>query len=84
MTAQVLGSGKRKYIPILELLVSDAKRCDIECPHTDTRTIIDGVKKEKVKWVKRKRWPDGQALRIEITDKGVIFRMVIDTSIRNL
>src|SRR6266850_6460763 len=55
--AQVLSSGRRKYTAILEELVSLKAFCRVACTHLDTRTIIDGVKKEKVKWVKNKRWP---------------------------
>jgi hypothetical protein len=81
--SQVLSSGRRKYSAILETLVEKAL-CRVKCTHLDTRTIIDGVKKEKVKWVKRKRWPSGKALKIDIEDDGILFKSILDTSINNL
>jgi hypothetical protein len=81
--SQVLSSGRRKYTAILEELLAKAF-CRVECTHLDTRTIIDGVKKEKVKWVKRQRWPKGKALKIDIEANGVLFKSVLDTSINNL
>lgn len=82
--AQVLSSGRRKYTAILEELVSLKAFCRVACTHLDTRTIIDGVKKEKVKWVKNKRWPKGKALKIDIEKEGILFKSVLDTSINNL
>lgn len=81
--SQVLSSGRRKYTAILEELVNKAF-CRISCTHLDSRTIIDGVKKEKVVWVKKNRWPKGKALTIKIEDDGITFRSVLDTSINNL
>lgn len=85
--SQALSSGRRKYTAILEELVTKSF-CRVSCDLADSRTIIDGVKKEKVKWKKRKRWPDGQALKIDIIDdkdnKGISFRRVLDTSVNNL
>ena len=84
---QILISGRRKYTAILDKLVNEAC-CRIECKLVDARTIIDGVKKEKVHWVKKKKWPKGQALKIDIIDetdyKGITFRMILDTSVNNL
>lgn len=54
------------------------------CTREDTRTIIDGVKKEKVKWVKKKKWPEGKALKIEMEATGILFKCILDTSINNL
>jgi len=77
----------RKYFPILRKLTEE-QVCKIECELKDSRTIIDGVKKEKVKWVTRKWWPQGKALKIDIVDekdyKGITFRMILDTSVNNL
>lgn len=85
--SQVLSSGRRKYTDILDKLVSQ-QVCKVECRLADARTIIDGVKKEKVKWVKRKAWPAGRALKIDIVETpahtGVSFRMILDTSVNNL
>jgi hypothetical protein len=54
----------------------------------DALTITAGVKKEKVKWNKAKKWPKGMALKIDIIDasneQGIVFRMIEDTSINNL
>lgn len=87
MSNTILSSGKRKYAPILEALVTKAV-CKVECKLTEAKTIIDGVKKEKVKWKAKAKWPKGQALEIDIVDtpehKGVTFRMVLDTSVNNL
>jgi hypothetical protein len=85
--SQVLSSGRRKYTAILEQLVEKAV-CRVECKLSDARTIIDGAKKEKMKWKQSAKWPKGQALKIDIVDedkyKGVTFRMITDTSINNL
>lgn len=85
--SQVLSSGKRKYTAILDKLVTEAV-CRVQCNLADARTIIDGVKKEKVRWNKKKRWPSGKALKIDIVDtedyKGITFRAVLDTSVNNL
>jgi len=87
MKSQILTSGRRKYSPIIEELIAKAV-CRIQCELADARTIIDGVKKEKVKWNKKKRWPKGQALKIDIVNeesyKGITFRMILDTSVNNL
>lgn len=91
--SQLPVNGKRKYTVILEKLVAEAV-CKVSCSLADTRTIIDGVKKEKVKWVKLAKrsigvgWPKGQALTIDINsnegEEGITFRRVLDTSTRNL
>lgn len=77
----------RKYTPILQKLVSDAL-CRVECKLVEARTIIEGVKKEKVRWNKKQRWPKGKALEIEIIESeeynGILFKMVTDTSVNNL
>jgi len=87
MSSQILSSGRRKYTAILDKLVVETI-CRVECKLADARTIIDGVKKEKVFWNKKKRWPKGQALKIDIVDeetyKGITFRMITDTSVNNL
>ena len=79
----VLTSGKRKYVPILEALIAEGK-CIVQCIPEHFRTIMDGVKKEKVVWVKRGKWPDGKAMKIEPGHDHIEFKMVTDTSIRNL
>lgn len=85
--SQSLAANGRKYVPILKKLVTEAL-CNVLCPHADTRTIIEGVKKEKVKWVKKKTWPQGKALKIETGEEAgqakLTFRMITDTSINNL
>lgn len=81
-TAALQSSGRRKYTLILEKLTTN-KVCEIECIPQDSRTIMEGVKKEKVAWVKKKKWPQGMALKIEPTKEGIIFKMLVDTSIRN-
>lgn len=78
-----LSSGQRKYGPILNQLVETGK-CTVACTRVDTTTIINGVKKEKVAWVKKKRCPKDKVLKIEVTDNGVEFKLVIDTSVNNL
>jgi hypothetical protein len=83
MSSQVLSSGRRKYTPILEALL-DKAFCRVACTREDTRTIVDGVKKEKVKWVKKKKWPVGKALKIEMEPDGILFKAILDTSINNL
>lgn len=87
MASQILSSGRRKYTPILEKLVATAL-CKVECALVDAKTIIEGVKKEKVSWKKKGRWPKGKALKIEIVDdptyKGIQFQMILDTSVNNL
>lgn len=84
---QPLSSGKRKYYAILEKLVNEAV-CKVECKLAEAKTIIDGVKKEKVKWKSKNKWPEGQALKIDIVDtkehQGITFRRVLDTSVNNL
>lgn len=81
------GTAKRKYTDILQELVSKSF-CRIECKLADSLTITAGVKKEKVSWVKAKKWPQGKALKIDIIDtptwEGISFRMIEDTSINNL
>jgi hypothetical protein len=79
----ILASGKRKYVPILEELLASGK-CAVTCPRVDTKTIIDGVKKEKVIWAAKGKIPLGKILKIELTELGVDFRLVTDTSINNL
>lgn len=86
--SQTLSSGRRKYTSIIEALLTSSV-CKIACDLADSRTIIDGVKKEKVKWNKKKKWPQGKALKIIINNdeseaKGITFRMVTDTSVNNL
>lgn len=83
--SQSLPSGGRKYSPILRALVDKAV-CVVKCPATDIPTIMAGVKKEKVKWVRKKLWPTGKALKIEIADDatGLTFKMITDTSVNNL
>lgn len=73
----------RKYTPVLTKLVAEGI-CRVQCSARDSPSVIEGVKKEKVRWVKRKLWPLGKALRIEAEDTGLTFRIVLDTSIRNL
>lgn len=72
---------------MLQQLTSSGK-CVVETKPTDAISIMDGVKKEKVRWVKSGAWPKGKALKIDqefVGDKfQIIFRMVTDTSIRNL
>lgn len=85
--SQLLPKTQRKYVPILEELIVKAI-CRVACELTEAVTIMHGVKKEKVKWVKAKKWPEGQALKMDVVDtkeyKGVEFKMVLDTSVNNL
>lgn len=93
---QILSSGKRKYHNIMHRLTSlndehgkpfaivDLHRCEIKCSRQDTTTIINGVKKEKVIWTKKGKAPKDKVLEVEVTDEGIIFKLVTDTSIRNL
>lgn len=85
--SQVQPKTQRKYVPILETLIIKAI-CRVACELTEAGTIMDGVKKEKVKWVKANKWPIGKALRMDVVDtkeyKGVEFKMVLDTSVNNL
>jgi hypothetical protein len=85
--SQVLSSGRRKYTAILEELINKAV-CRVECKLAEAVTIINGVKKEKVKINRAKKWPKGQAIKIDVVDtadfKGILFKRVEDTSIRNL
>jgi hypothetical protein len=80
---QPLHPSGRKYSPVINELLAK-KFCKVKCTHTDTTTIMEGVKKEKVRFVKKKLWPSDMALRIEVVDGGIEFKMVVDTSIRNL
>ncbi len=84
---QLIATGRRKYSAILEQLI-EKSLCRVECKLADVRTIIDGVKKEKVKWKHKEKWPKGKALKIDIVDesdyKGITFRMILDTSVNNL
>lgn len=81
--SKLLSSGGRKYTAILEKLVTEGK-CSVECARTDTTTIINGVKKEKVVWSHKKKVPKDKKLKTEVTDKGIDFKLVLDTSINNL
>lgn len=80
-------SQPRKYAPILEELIKKCI-CRVQCELTEAVTIMHGVKKEKVKWVKDNSWPKGQALKMDVVDtkdyKGVEFKMILDTSINNI
>ena len=78
--ASQLPSGQRKYRPIWDKIKAD-RRCEISCPHRDTHTIIQGVAREKLKDKKKEK---GFLLKNEITDTGIIFSLVLDTSINNL
>lgn len=78
-----LSSGGRKYTDILnKLLVTGT--CSVACKRTDTTTIIGGVKKEKVIWTKKKKIPADKRLKIDVTETGIDFKLVLDTSINNL
>lgn len=87
MSQVLASSGKKKYSPILTEL-TERKFCRVQCALSDVRTVIGGVMKEKVEWVKKKKWPKGQVLKTQIIDtedwKGILFKMLEDTSIRNL
>jgi hypothetical protein len=83
MSSQILSSGRRKYTAILEALVQRG-RCQVECTMLDTKTITEGVKKEKVKWKKKARWPSDKALKIDIVPTGILFTAILDTSVNNL
>lgn len=78
-----LASGKRKYVPIIEQLIASGK-CIVTCPRKDSKTVVDGVKKEKLIWVNSGKIPKDKHLKIELTDEGVEFKLVTDTSINNL
>lgn len=73
-------TSQRKYGPIWSKIKSEGK-CIISCPRNDTLAIVAGVKKEKYKDKKKEK---GKKLDIEVTDTGVIFRLVEDVSINNL
>ncbi len=85
--AALSSSGRRKYTAILEDLVAHGFS-RVACELIYARTIVDGVKKEKVLWVKRSKWPKGKALKIDIIDekeyKGLLIKMIEDLSINNL
>lgn len=85
--AALSSSGRRKYTAILEDLVAHGFS-RVACDLVYARTIVDGVKKEKVMWVKRAKWPKGKALKIDIIDekeyKGLLIKMIEDLSINNL
>jgi hypothetical protein len=78
-----LSSGGRKYTDILNKLLTTG-RCSVACPRVDTTTIIGGVKKEKVIWTKKKKIPKDKKLKIEVTETGIDFKLILDTSINNL
>lgn len=64
--------------------IVDRHRCETSCSRMDTTTIINGVKKEKVLWTKNGKCPEDKRLDVEVTDTGIIFKLVLDTSINNL
>lgn len=81
---------KRKYAPIWDAIKKN-KHATIKCDYKDIYTIIQGVKKEKGKDDKR---PRGFLLTTQLTDIkdpvtgvmscGIEFKLIEDTSIRNL
>lgn len=83
MSNQTLSSGGRKYTPILKELVNKSI-CAVQCAARDIPTIMAGVKKEKVRWVRRNLWPKGKALKIDVEDEKLTFKMITDTSVNNL
>jgi len=80
LTTSIRINGPRKYSPIW-LKIKTEGYCKVKCPREDTVTIIQGVKKEKVK---DKNKPKGKTLKIEVTEVGVEFILANDTSINNL
>lgn len=78
-----LSSGGRKYTDILNKLLTTGT-CSVACKRTDTTTIIGGVKKEKVIWTKKKKIPSDKRLKIDVTETGIDFKLILDTSINNL
>lgn len=75
------GPGKpRKYAPVWEKIKREGE-CVIECSREDTLSIVNMVRKERTS---DKNKPQGKTLSIDVTDKGVKFKLITDTSIRNL
>lgn len=77
---EVKKESKRKYAAVWEKLKAEG-RCTLECSHQDTLTIINMVRKEKTI---DKNKPKGKLLKQEITNTGITFMLVNDTSINNL
>jgi len=80
LTISVRINGPRKYSPIW-LKIKTSGFCKVHCPREDTITVVQGVKKEKVK---DKNRPKGKTLQIKVTEVGVEFTLATDTSINNL
>lgn len=78
-----LSSGGRKYTDILDRLINTGK-CSVICSREDITTVIGGVKKEKVIWTKKKKIPKDKRLKIDVTETGIDFKLILDTSINNL
>lgn len=79
-TTVVLGSGYRKYTPIWRAL-KEKGVCVVKCTREDTLTVYNGVRKEKVRDSHK---PKARVIETEMTEDGIIFRLVEDTSINNL
>ena len=75
-----MSSGKRKYTPIWAKIKAQGF-CIVTCPRIDTQTIINGVKREKVK---DKSKPKKKLLICDPTETGIHFRLIEDNSINNL
>lgn len=77
-----LGSGKRKYTELWKTIKANGVEPTlIKCTRVDTITVMNGVKKEKVR---DKKKPENRILICTPTDIGVNFTLVEDTSINNI
>lgn len=80
MLTQRVRSTQRKYTPLWNKL-KEKGEVAVKCSRQDTMTIITGLAKEKVQ--DKKKDPQ-KILRNELTEEGIIFRLVLDTSVNNL
>ena len=71
---------KRKYAEAWKIL-KEKGIVVIECSIKDSHTIVNMLRKEKTL---DKDKPKGKKLTQEFNEKGVIFRLINDTSINNL
>jgi hypothetical protein len=77
-----LSSGRRKYTTLWQAIIANGtKPTLVKCDRVDTITVMNGVKKEKVK---DKRKPKDKILICEPTEFGVEFKLVEDTSVNNI
>lgn len=84
MTTAIVEAPKKlnKYQQIW-IKILGAGECSVKCDRIDTNTIINGVKKLRQKESEKVK---GKLLRTTLTDEGIKFELIPDTtiSLRNI